>query len=224
MANGIRLHGISITPLWFAAYTMCVKRSDKMLRAPLAPLASLLLHGCALLLLLLTAHFGLRPVPVRLPGTAQGKRLMLTYSVGGKTAAATVAAKSIPKPADVPQPATAALSAPKAPDAHAIDQGSGTSGESALGSGNINIASVQVHPRPQPDLSSLPHGAGGQVIMNAVIDEQGRISQLTLVSGLGESIDQTVLATVREWTFRPATKDGKPIASEQEILLYYERG
>ena len=93
-----------------------------------------------------------------------------------------------------------------------------------LGNGNINIASLQTHPRPQPDLSSLAHGAGGQVIMDAVIDEHGRISQLTLVHGLGDGIDDTVLSTVRGWTFNPATKDGKPIPSEQEILLYYERG
>ena len=60
--------------------------------------------------------------------------------------------------------------------------------------------------------------------MDAVIDEHGRISQLTLVHGLGDGIDDTVLSTVRGWTFNPATKDGKPIPSEQEILLYYERG
>ncbi len=184
----------------------------------------MLLHGCAVLLLLLATHFAPRAMPVRMPGTADGKRLMLTYSVGGKPAPAAIASKPTPVPAETPKPVAAAVSAPRTTDAHAADQGSGTTGESALGNGNINIASVQTHPRPQPDLTSLAHGAGGQVILDAVIDEHGRISQLTLVQGLGARIDETVLSTVREWTFSPATKDGKPISSEQEILLYYERG
>lgn len=151
---------------------------------------------------------------------------MLTYSIGGKQAAAVVPAPSkIKTPVPVTSaPVTAAVNAPPAPDAHAADQGTGTSRESALGQGNINIATVQQHPRPQPDLSALAHGAGGQVIMDVVIDEHGRISELTLVHGLGGSIDSAVVATVREWTFNPATRDGKPIPSEQEILLYYERG
>ena len=184
----------------------------------------MLLHGSAVALLLLATHFAPRPAPARVPGTADGKRLMLTYSLGGKPAPAAVVAKPTQVPAEAPKPVGAAFSAPRTPEAHAADQGTGSAGESALGNGNINIASLQTHPRPQPDLSSLAHGAGGQVIMDAVIDEHGRISQLTLVHGLGDGIDDTVLSTVRGWTFNPATKDGKPIPSEQEILLYYERG
>ena len=159
-----------------------------------------------------------------MPGAAEGKRLMLTYNVGGRPAANAVAALKAKPLAEAPVPVAAALTAPQTSSARAADQGSGTSGESALGAGNINIATVQLHPRPQPDLSALAHGAGGQVIMDAVIDEHGRITQLTLVHGLGDGIDETVLSTVRNWTFNPATKDGKPIPSEQEILLYYERG
>ena len=212
---------MSAASVHLPAYTVRVTRSRRIARGPLA---SVLLHGAAVSMLLLATRFAPRPAPVRIPGTAQGKRLMLTYSIGGRPAPSVPETKPKPTPSEVPKPIVAALSAPKAPDAQAADQGSGTTGESALGNGNINIASVQTHPRPQPDLSSLAHGAGGQVIMNAVIDEHGRISQLTLLQGLGDGIDATVLATVRGWTFNPATKDGKPIASEQEILLYYERG
>jgi protein TonB len=37
-------------------------------------------------------------------------------------------------------------------------------------------------------------------------------------------VDESVLATVQTWTFKPATKDGKPVASEQQLLFHYERG
>jgi len=40
-------------------------------------------------------------------------------------------------------------------------------------------------PYPQPDLTSLPRGTKGDIILDAVIDESGKITELTLVKGLG---------------------------------------
>jgi protein TonB len=33
-----------------------------------------------------------------------------------------------------------------------------------------------------------------------------------------------VIATIRQWTFNPANRDGHPIASEQELHFHYEKG
>ena len=62
------------------------------------------------------------------------------------------------------------------------------------------------------------------MILNATIGEDGRIRQLRLMQGLGHGVDESVIATVQQWTYHPATRDGKPIASEQEIHFHYERG
>jgi protein TonB len=79
-------------------------------------------------------------------------------------------------------------------------------------------------PYPHPDLSALAHGTRGDVILDAVIDEHGRITGLTLLKGLDPSVDQAVIATVRQWLFTPATRDGVPVVSEQEFHFHYERG
>ncbi|HEY4010865.1 MAG TPA: energy transducer TonB, partial [Acidobacteriaceae bacterium] len=89
--------------------------------------------------------------------------------------------------------------------------------------GNISIALVQFHPRPQPDLSTLTPGASGDVVLDALIDAQGHIAHLSIAKSLGPSVDQQVIATVQTWTFTPATRNGAPIASEQELLFHYER-
>jgi protein TonB len=34
----------------------------------------------------------------------------------------------------------------------------------------------------------------------------------------------TVIATIQNWVFQPATSNGQPIVSEQELLFHYERG
>jgi protein TonB len=31
------------------------------------------------------------------------------------------------------------------------------------------------------------------------------------------------METIETWTFQPAMKDGKPVASEQQLLFHYER-
>lgn len=104
------------------------------------------------------------------------------------------------------------------------DAGTSNTTESGLGEGDIRIALLQHFPYPHPDLSALAHGTKGDVILDAVIDEHGKITQLTLLKGLEPSIDQEVIATVKQWLFTPATKDGVPVSSEQEFHFHYERG
>lgn len=96
-------------------------------------------------------------------------------------------------------------------------------GADALGSGDINIALASYFPTPAPDLSALPRGTRGDVILDIVIDSAGKIAGVTMTSGLGHGIDESVIATVHQWTFKPATRDGKPVASEQELHFHYEK-
>ena len=98
-----------------------------------------------------------------------------------------------------------------------------TTGADSLGSGNINIALASYFPTPKPDLSTLPRGTKGDVILDIVIDTTGKIADIKMTSGLGHGIDETIIATVQHWTFRPATRDGQPVASEQELHFHYEK-
>jgi TonB family C-terminal domain len=70
----------------------------------------------------------------------------------------------------------------------------------------------------------MPRGSKADVILDITIDENGRISDLKLIQGIEQSIDETVIATVRQWTFNPANRDGQPVASEQELRFHYEKG
>jgi protein TonB len=81
-----------------------------------------------------------------------------------------------------------------------------------------------VHPSPQPDLSQLPSGTRGDVVVDIVIDATGKVAKFTVEHGLGHGVDDAVLATIQGWTFHPATRNGVPVASEQELLFHYERG
>lgn len=100
--------------------------------------------------------------------------------------------------------------------------GEGTSGHSAWGQGEITIAFAKYFPHPAPDLSTMRAGTEGDVILTALIDEQGKISDLTLLTGIDPAINHDVIQTVRLWTFTPATKDGVPVASRQELHFHFK--
>jgi protein TonB len=61
------------------------------------------------------------------------------------------------------------------------------------------------------------------VVIDIVIDATGKIVQLSMAKGVGHGVDEAVIATVQHWTFHPATRNGQPVASEQELLFHYER-
>lgn len=164
--------------------------------------------------------------PYRLPGTAQGVTLLTYYSPGSvQPVHSTMRAKS-PEKTETSSLLHDLKSAPKVEVSQTTDAqaGVGSSAESGLGEGDITIALESYFPHPKPDLSGLPHGTKGDVVLNAVIDENGNIAELTLLKGLGSPIDETVIATVRQWRYTPAKKNGVPVVSEQELHFHYERG
>jgi protein TonB len=160
----------------------------------------------------------------RLPGTAKGLTLLTYYSPGSRKPIASDSSVHTRQTRNQNAAHQKAATEPTPPQPPQADTGTGSTTESGIGEGDIRIALLQHFPSPQPDLSALAHGVKGDVVLDAVIDEHGRIAQLTLLKGLAPSIDQAVIATVRQWLFTPATKDGVPVASEQEFHFHYERG
>ncbi len=131
---------------------------------------------------------------------------------------------STKSPLPTPTPATTKQTATSPNTQYpAFDHPDSNSGADARGSGNINIALATYFPAPKPNLSTLPSGTRGDVILDIVIDTTGKVSDIKMTNGLGHGIDETVIATVQQWTFHPATRDGQPVASEQELHFHYEK-
>jgi len=196
-------------------------------------LASVVAHGAVLAVLLPTRA----DVRVResLPGTALGTRIELTYLPGGESASAanrreSKASKSLARRVDLAKasvltlPAIAAAAAaqqsPKASPAPSSGQ-AGAASNDALGTDDIQIALTTYSPSPAPDLSQLPHGKQGDVVIDITIDPTGKVADLQILQALGYGVDGKVADTVRTWVFHPATKDGVPVASVQELHFHY---
>ena len=58
------------------------------------------------------------------------------------------------------------------------------------------------------------------VLVDITIDTEGKVADARIVAGLVDrSIQQTLLAAVREFKYAPATRDDVPIPSEVEIVI-----
>jgi len=78
-----------------------------------------------------------------------------------------------------------------------------------------------VFPDPAVFPWQVPNGLTGDVIVEVTIDEQGAVTETKLLQSLKPDIDEKVVATVRNWRFRPATVDGVAISSRQDVHFHY---
>ncbi len=190
-----------------------------------------------------------RVQPVRvfsLPGTMSGTRVELAY-LPGRAPAPAVHPRAEVKPRPQPpaprikplpdllasSPEPAAL-LPPPPQVTVTEPASSpnvsvpasatpdaSSGSDSWGSGSVEIALTTYSPSPKPDLSVLPHGVQGDVVVDVTIDPNGKVANLAVLHTLGYGIESSVIGTLKSWTFRPATKDGTPIASVQELHFHF---
>ena len=79
----------------------------------------------------------------------------------------------------------------------------------------------QVFPDPAVSRSDLPPGVQGDVVVEVTIDEQGNVVDMKLIRGIGYGIEERVLATLKKWHFRPASKEGMTIASQHIVTFHY---
>jgi protein TonB len=51
----------------------------------------------------------------------------------------------------------------------------------------------------------------GFPILEAVIDEEGRVQNLRLLKPVHPCLEQSILPAIRQWRFKPGTLNGKPV-------------
>jgi periplasmic protein TonB len=69
--------------------------------------------------------------------------------------------------------------------------------------------------------SELPGGLQGDVIVEITIDTQGLVVAERLLQGLGHGVDERVIAVLRDWRYRPATRNGVPIPSKYDVHFHF---
>jgi TonB family protein len=107
--------------------------------------------------------------------------------------------------------------------AHAAAAGGSTYGSMLEGTvgAEVRPALPEVFPDPDVDRASLPPSVQGDVIVEITIDERGNVVEERLLTGVDHDVDGRVMAVLRNWHFRPATSDGVPIPSKQDVHFHF---
>ncbi len=106
--------------------------------------------------------------------------------------------------------------------AHPAGSPLGTVLEGPLTGEEVRPALPVVSPDPHVAADDLG-GLQGDVVVEVTIDENGNVVQKTVVQSLTPAIDGKVLEALENWRFRPATRNGVPIASKQDVYYHFPR-
>jgi protein TonB len=170
---------------------------------------------------------------------------LVAHGEGGNAAPATAIALYVPsdlRAAIAPKPAALTLpTAPRpenpqksaakkrmnalAPEHPAGDKAAGSpSGTSYVGltyGDEVKPALPSVFPDLKIHRDDLPDGVQGDVVIEVTIDTQGNVIEEKLLQGIGHGVDERAIAVVRDWRFRPATRNGVPIPSKHDVHFHF---
>lgn len=97
-------------------------------------------------------------------------------------------------------------------EAEGVTAGStGETGEAMPAGGDITAPRVLDRVIPSYPADARLSGREGQVVVELIIDEEGRAHDARVVKGLSETLDAAALEAVSAWRFKPALRRGEPV-------------
>lgn len=78
--------------------------------------------------------------------------------------------------------------------------------------------------QPDPDYSEEARKAKfqGEVLVNLVVDAQGRPTRIKVLRHLGMGLDEKAVEAVQKYKFKPAMKGGKPVPVELNVSVNFQ--
>ena len=103
-----------------------------------------------------------------------------------------------------------------------IGDENGRGGTVTAGVGGSITGPVPIY-NPDPEFSEQARKAKlqGQVVLEVVVDTDGKAHRIHIRSGLGLGLDEKAIEAVESWRFRPGHRNGRPIAVAATIYINF---
>jgi protein TonB len=89
--------------------------------------------------------------------------------------------------------------------------------------GNVTAASIITQTRPLYPPLARQARIQGNVVLHAIIDKDGKVAQLEVISG-HPLLVQSALDAVRQWRYKPTTLNGDPVEVDTTITVTFTMG
>jgi len=78
--------------------------------------------------------------------------------------------------------------------------------------------------QPEPEFSEEARRktASGIVVLKIIVTSTGDVTGIRVAKSLGSGLDEKAIEAVRQWKFKPASKDGKPVAVELAVEFDFQ--
>ncbi len=86
---------------------------------------------------------------------------------------------------------------------------------------DVRVALPVVAPDPPITRAKLPDWLRGDVIVEVTIDEHGQVVKTVVLASVGFGLEDTIVDTLKQWRFSPATIDGIAVASRQDVYFHF---
>lgn len=107
---------------------------------------------------------------------------------------------------------------------HGMGPGSGgnTGGGLRQVGGGVS-APIEIY-RVEPEFSEEARKAKltGNVLVNLWVDRTGRVTHVSVLKGLGMGLDEKAIEAVKQFRFKPAMENGKPVMVEMNIDVNFQ--
>ena len=206
-------------------------KNGSRFRSPWPVYVSVCAHA---LLTILFVTAGIRIHPKLVPAAGEYQIAMLQTAGGSAMAKSLFMAPTGDRKSDKEQPEHRPSLHP-APGKRIVSKAAGSASLAAQpknhgtssAAGNGSDAQTATFPfptfSPKPpvtDRSLLP-SSDRQIVLDVKLSAAGEVIGETLVTGMGNALDQIALSTVKTWRFQPATVNGQAVPSEAEVIFTF---
>jgi TonB family protein len=77
---------------------------------------------------------------------------------------------------------------------------------------------------PEYPLELMRRNVEGTVALYAVIHSDGHVSDVKVLRGVNDRLDEYAMAALSRWHFQPATKNGTAVALEAVVMIPFKTG
>ena len=75
--------------------------------------------------------------------------------------------------------------------------------------------------KPNYTAAALTERIQGNVVMEAVVRQDGTVGDVTVTKSLDARLDGEAVKAMKQWTFAPGTKQGKPVPVALEVEMTF---